>query len=149
MGMARIVPAKPPTDAAPKTPGAMALQLFAVFGAPGAWLLQLVADYALSAEACFPNDTPLARPDPALAWDRPALIAINLLALAAAVLATALAAAVWRRNSRRAGSREDPVEIARGRSRFLAGCGLLTGFGFMAAILFNTVAAIGVPQCSG
>lgn len=145
--MAKIVQAKVEPAGARKTPGAFAIQLFAVFGAPAAWSLQLVINYALAAEACFPNDTPLTQPQPA--WDRAALIGFNLAALAIAAVAALVAVGLWRRNRQSLGSNENPMEIARGRSHFLAVCGLLTGFGFIVAILFNTVAAVGVPQCSG
>jgi hypothetical protein len=147
--MAKIIQANVERSAPRKTTKAVAVQLFAVFGAPAAWSLQLIVNFALAAEACFPNDTPLAQPDPKLAWDRPALIAINLLALAMASLAAFAAVRLWRRSKQGLTSNEDPMATAQGRSHFMAACGLLTGFGFIAAILFNTVAAVGVPQCSG
>jgi hypothetical protein len=122
-------------------------QLFAVFGAPAAWSLQLIVNYALAAEACYPNDTPLAQPN--LSWDRPALVALNLLALVIAAAAAALAWRLFRRDPEGPGFTGDLAEVSQGRTHFLASCGLLTGFGFIAAILFNTIALLGVPQCSG
>jgi hypothetical protein len=147
--MAKIVPARVQPLPPRKMPERMALQLFALFGAPAAWSLQLLINYPIAAEACFPNDMPLAHPAPYLAWDRAGLIAFNLAALAVGVVAAMIALALRRRSRPSIGPNGEPLEIARGRSQFMAACAVFASFGFIAAILFNTVAAIGVPQCSG
>jgi hypothetical protein len=80
----------------------------------------------------------------------PALLAINLAAIAAALAAGMLALRLWRR------TREihPPVynqllPAAAGRIRFLAICGVLTGFGALAAIIFDLIALLAVPPCAG
>jgi len=128
----------------------VAALLFGLFGAPAAWTVQLVVGYALAAEACFAEGRPLRVPRAALAWDRPVLIAVNILALAVAALATWTAYRAWRGvRGEKPGSHRELLDIGEGRTRFMAAAGLMSGFGFIAATLFNLAAAIGVPQCSG
>ena len=126
----------------------VALLLFAAFGAPAAWSAQLIINYALTAQACFPDDKPLRLPAAGLAWDRPAALGLNLLALLVGAVATWTAWRLWRRE-RAPAPRSELIVTRDQRICFMALCGLMTGFGFMAAILFTTVAAVGVPQCSG
>jgi hypothetical protein len=147
--MSRIVEydrqSHPPPEQARRS---LAILLFALFGAPAAWSAQLIANYAITADACFPNDVPLPFPAAFLPWDRQLALAINILALLIGAAATWTALGVWRRE-RGPGSRTDLSRTRDERICFMALSGLMTGFGFMAATLFNTVAALGVPQCSG
>jgi hypothetical protein len=122
--------------------------LFALFGAPAAWSLQEIVGYALTAEACFPNDKPLPFPDAAVSWDKPAALALNILAL------VVCAAATWTAWSLFKASKDPAAESGLGPTRaqricFMSLAGLMTGFGFLAATLFNLVDVAGVPQCSG
>ncbi len=128
----------------------MPMLLFGVCGAPAAWLVQLVLGYALAAYPCFPDDTAYARLPHSWWWDRGVLFAINLGALAVAILATLVARGSWRRTAQEGpGTHRELLELGEGRTRFMAACGVLTGLGFIAAILFNTVGLAGTPQCSG
>lgn len=146
--MAKILPYDRRTRPPPKEAlRIVATLLFAAFGAPAAWSVQLILNYALTAEACFPNDRPLRWPTAVLTWDRPTALVINVLALLVGAAATWTAWRLWRQE-RAPGAQNQLVVTRDQRICFMALCGLMTGFGFMAAILFNTVAAVGMPQCS-
>lgn len=146
--MARTVhTAAPPALPAGQLLRSLVRPLFGVFGAPAAWIFQLVLNYALATYPCMPNDMPYASVPSSWAWDRPVLFAINLIALVVAFAAALLSTADWRRT--RAWNARGPLKARETRIRFLAYCGLMTGWGFLAAIAFNTVDLIGVPSCSG
>lgn len=123
---------------------------FAVFGPPIAWFTQLNVNYALDSYPCFPHDTP--RSDLLLGWEGvgAALFAINIAAILVALIAVVVSLRVWRATS----NDHPPIDNeflppAVGRTRFLAICGTLTGFGFMAATIFNLIALLVVPTCPG
>jgi hypothetical protein len=124
--------------------------LFAVFGAPIAWFIQLNVNYALDSHPCFPHDTP--RSDLLPGWEGVgiALLVINVAGILVAVAAAVVSLRVWRATSKD----HPPVDNeflppAVGRTRFLAICGTLTGFGFMGATIFDLVALLVVPTCPG
>jgi hypothetical protein len=126
------------------------LLIFIVLGGPIAWFLQLTANYGLVSHPCYPQSAPRTAFLPGWAWVSPALLAINLAALAAAFVAGFLALRLWR------ATRESYPPVynellppAAGRTRFLAICGMLTGFGAVAAILFDLIALLTVPPCLG
>jgi len=121
--------------------------LFGLFGAPAAWIGQLVLNYALASYPCMPDDAAYASVPASWAWDRPLLFAINILALLIALAAAVSATQDWRRS--RDWKAHGPLQARATRIRFLAYCGLMTGWGFLVAIGFTTVALIGVPSCSG
>ncbi len=133
---------------APELLRSLVRPLFGIFGAPTAWIVQLVLGYALASYPCMPDDTPYAHLPPSWAgWDRPALFAVNILALLIALAAALVSTADWRRT--RSWKEHGPLKARETRVRFLAYCGLLTGWCFVAAIAFNTVDIIGGPSCSG
>jgi hypothetical protein len=124
-----------------------ALLFSALTAPPLAWAAQLFIDYGLASHACFPGDAPRrARPeDGALhGW----LLGINLVALVIAIAATATSFVIWRRTrGEAAGGHEHAVEAGQGRTRFFAVWGLWSGVWFILQILFQTIAAVGVPGC--
>ena len=137
----------PPAIPAKELLRSLVRPLFGVFGAPIAWIIQLVLNYALATYPCMPNDVPYASVPSSWSWDRPVLFAINILALLVALTAAIIATADWRRT--RLWKEHGPLKARETRIRFLAYCGLMTGWGFLLAIGFNTVDLIGVPACSG
>ncbi len=146
--MARIVQAL--AEARPEVSQflrSLARPLFGVFGAPAAWFAQLVLNYALASYPCMPNDAPFARLPPTWSWDRPVLFVVNVLALLISLASAVVATADWRRA--RTLKQWGPLEAHDNRVRFLAYCGLMAGWGFLAASAFNTIDLIGVPACSG
>jgi hypothetical protein len=123
---------------------------FAVFGGPIAWFTQLTVNYALDSHPCFPHYAP--RSDLLPGWQGvgTALLAINIAAILVAPAAAVVSLRLWRAK----GNDHPPIDNeflppAVGRTRFLAICGTLTGFGFTAATIFNLVALLVVPTCPG
>jgi hypothetical protein len=146
--MTRIVhTTAPPAIPAPHLLRQLVRPVFGVFGAPAAWIAQLLLNYALAAYPCMPNDMPYPAPPSSWAWDRPVLFVVNILALIVALAAAVTATADWRRT--RGWNQHGALQARATRVRFLAYCGLMTGWGFLLAIAFNTVDLIGVPACSG
>jgi hypothetical protein len=126
------------------------LMTFAVTGAGGAWLIQLIFDYGLAAHRCYPADEPVLAPDVPGSWTHPALLALNLVAILMAIAASAAARSIWHRTKdEHGGSAHRLLTAGEGRTRFLAMCGQLAGIGFLIAILFDTVALYMVPRCFG
>jgi hypothetical protein len=124
--------------------------LFALFGGPAAWFLQLCAGYALASEPCFRGGYRVAAPVPALQWTWPAMI----LAMAAAIAISLLSLLVsWRTFKRTreegAGDAHPPIGVSEGRTRFLALWGVLLGSGFALASTFTAVAFLTLPRCAG
>jgi hypothetical protein len=125
-----------------------ALLFAALLAAPLAWAAQLLLNYALAANACFPRQTPRTSPAPGWEWLHSGLIAINLVALAIAIAATLVTAALWRRTREEAqGGHEQLIDVGHGRTRFFAIWGVWSGVWFIIQILFGAVAAIGAPGC--
>jgi hypothetical protein len=123
---------------------------FAVFGPPIAWFIQLNVNYALDSHRCFPHDAP--RSDLLPGWEGvgTALLTINIAAILVALAAAVVSLRVWRATSKD----HPPIDYEFlpppvGRTRFLAICGTLTGFGFTAATIFNLAALLVVPTCPG
>lgn len=102
---------------------------FALAGGPLAWLVQLAFGYALAARSCY------AGPD-RLAFGQ---IGWGTLILLLGCFGIALAGGAVAAGLRRAGDRA---------LRFLAGWGMLLGFGFAGLILLNVIALVGVPPCA-
>ncbi|WP_363346039.1 hypothetical protein [Methylocystis echinoides] len=118
----------------------------ALLAAPLAWSAQLLINYGLASEACFPREAPKSAP----IWGslHAELLAINLLALAIAIAATIVSYVIWRRVSEEAaGGHAHLVEAGEGRTRFFAIWGVWSGVWFILQIIFGTVAAVGVPGC--
>ncbi|HVI29915.1 hypothetical protein [Hansschlegelia sp.] len=120
----------------------------ALFTAPAAWFLQLCAVYALGSHACYPRAAPLQAALPGWEWTWGASLAINLATLVLAVAATAFSYWIWRQTRGESeGGHHHAVEAGEGRTRFLAVFGLWSGVWFALAILFDTIALMGVPLC--
>lgn len=126
------------------------LLLFALAAGPAVWITQLVVNYGLASYSCYPRW----RPAPAVLpgwhgiwWGQ---LAINLVAIVIALAATALCYRDWRlTRGEHPGASEHALEAGEGRTRFLALVGVMSGLGFAAAALFDTVALLGVPLCAG
>ena len=123
--------------------------LASLIAGPAAWIVQLVLGYGLSSLACFPHDAAL-RQSPLQGWSTEPLIlgVINGVCLAIAIGGGVMALIHWRRtHGERGGGAAQAMEIGEGRPRFLAICGMMSSFGFAAAILFDTPAILAVPAC--
>lgn len=127
-----------------------ALLFLGLLAGPVVWGLQLVANYSIASHACYPGDKPHlgSLMSGHTVWT--AVLIVNLVAVALAIAGAALSFQRWRESrAEAAGSATHAVEAGEGRSRFLALWGVMTGCGFLLAILFNTLAIFLVPQCSG
>ena len=80
-------------------------------------------------------------------WTRWVALAINLAAALVAIAAGMTGLAIWRAVGR--GDSEPAPNPLEGRARFFGVCGSLSGFGFLAAILFGAVMILGAPACRG
>lgn len=141
-----------------------------LFGAPGAWLLQVMLSETLAARACYGASAPYATPavGQMTAW----LWSIAALALAIAVTCAVLAAHGLRfltaslerfESASRDDARDDPmygrlehrdvawpsgqVQVIR-RKRFLALCSTLIGCGFVVGLLFTVPVQFFLNTCS-
>jgi hypothetical protein len=106
--------------------------LFGAAAAPLFWLGQMMLGYGVTAAICYPGDHPvsLAAAGPLFA----ALVAFDLVALAACAAGGFVALRAWR-------------QTGGGPGRFLAFWGLMSSLWFAAAILFNAIASLAVPPC--
>ena len=120
--------------------GHPSLLLFGVFAAPAAWVLQLVASYAIAASSCFPNG--VATPGTASISRMPLAI------IALACMLTALAGLVVALQQHRAAG-GDAATRQPARSRALARVGILSSILFLGAIGFSIVMLSLSPQCAG
>ena len=123
--------------------------LSSLIAGPAAWIVQLVVGYGVSSLACFPHDLAL-RQSPPQGWSaEPVMLGvINGVCFAIAILGGVVALLHWRRTrGERGGGAGRALEVGEGRTRFLAVCGILSGFGFAVAILFDAPAIMAVPAC--
>lgn len=121
-----------------KAPRRFWLSMSGASAAPIFWIGQMMLGYWVSAEACYGSDHPgAALPAASL---RALLIAFDGVAILAALAGGIAAYAAFR------ASRREATDVE-GRTRFLAVWGLLSSLWFLAAILFNTIASLGVPPC--
>ena len=138
------VPPSPQRDRAP--PGVL---LLALAIGPGAWIVQLAGDFALSSNACRPHDVPRALP-PAAGWggEHLVLFGVNLVCLALCLAGGGMAWLYWRRSHHeKRGEAPTLVEVGEGRTRFMAACGVFAAALFALAIAFDTTLPFFVPLC--
>lgn len=123
---------------------------FGLFAGPVAWGIQLVTNFALASNRCYPDGISRATILPGWQWSSPTILAINIVAAILALIGAAVSYSHWQavRNEHQ-GSARQLVEAGEGRTRFLALWGVMTGLGFFVAIIFDTVALSMVPQCAG
>ncbi|HEX6860759.1 MAG TPA: hypothetical protein VF138_11250 [Caulobacteraceae bacterium] len=121
-----------------------------VYAAPAAWGLQFLIGYSLAAYACHPGRMALADVPEGWEWTRLFALVVNIVAAGVALWAGLVALSVWRATRREKDERSTRVlEAGEGRTRFLGVWGMLTSFGFLIAIIFDTVMILGAPACRG
>jgi len=119
--------------------------LFGATAAPLFWLGQLILGFLVTADACFGGDHPTRAASPPL---HTALFAFDGIAVAASVAGGIVAYASWRTlYGEQQGGHEVALETGEERARFLALWGILSSAIFLTAILFTTIATVGVPLC--
>lgn len=136
-------PAHPATAAHAVGLGAL---WFGVFGAPLVWSLQLLLGYSLVAHSCFPGAEPRATPVIGGLWSILLVVSVG-----AAVVALAAGGTAWRswrmtRQEHR-GDHGELLEVAEGRTRFMALAGMLLSSLFLLGIVLNALPLFLVPAC--
>ena len=119
---------------------------FGLAAGPTIWIVHLVANAILAAHGCAPGSVGRA----AAHWSatRTTLVAVDIVALSVTLAAAAASLWCWRTVRQEHSDTGDIAQVGEGRTRFIAICGLLASAGFAIAILFDTFAAVMVPQCS-
>lgn len=113
------------------------------------WMIQLLVNCGITSYSCYPSVIELAAPAPGWTHVWTAVIVINLVMLALAIVATGLSYRNWRiLSGEHPDLRDDLVEAAEGRARFVALCGALTGLGFIGGIVFDLISVLGAPICN-
>jgi hypothetical protein len=121
---------------------------FGMFGAAAAWITQLVGNYMLVNLLCYRHQAPLSRELERGAGVWPAVLALNLIAMVVAVVATFTAYRTWRlTREEHPGDAQHALDVGEGRTRFMGLVGIMTSGGFVAAIVFDTIVLLIVPQC--
>ena len=131
---------------------------FGLLGAPAAWVMQTLLNLPISSHACFPKLAPLEMP--ATGALRGILFLVSVLAILVSAAALVAALRGWARthdeNQDRAGkgaghdSSTALAETGEGRTRFMAGAGVLTSLTFLlVATIHATVVFLVAPACGG
>lgn len=136
--MEEVTYSDPPMQA--RLPVGFALA-FAVFGAPAAWLVQLIVNYALSAHACFPIDIPLVTPVWGPLWY--ILIGVDMTAIIVAGASFFVALGQWT-----AWRGASMTHIGERRNRYIAQWAVLTSTLFSIAVIFTIVMLFIEPVCN-
>lgn len=123
--------------------------LLALFGAPAAWVIQMMLTQPIAAYACYPHQVPLSVP----LWPQlPAILAtISLVCLAGSLFSGYVAWNSWRELGHPLGddsNKNHAIQADEGQTRFLVMLGIMSSFVFIVAILFNTFAVLLIRSCS-
>ncbi len=121
------------------------LVLVALFLAPSAWSLQLLASYLLNGDTCTGGVASLLPPGPRLV----VLAVIGALATAACVIGLAAARRTWRLTRDEArGDHHAALTSGAGRTRFLGLCGIIASSIFLVGAIFALLIPLLVPPCA-
>ncbi|WP_213768790.1 hypothetical protein [Caballeronia sp. dw_19] len=115
-------------------------QIYALLGAPLAWIVQICVCEALAAQACYPAQDPLAHPD--LHALGAYIGAVSLVCLAVALGGLTAAWRGWRTLRQGAGTNPD-----RRAGRFLFHVAILSSPMFVLGLLVTAMAALIVSPC--
>jgi hypothetical protein len=120
---------------------------FGLWGAPTAWSVQLLVDYAVAAYGCYPHRTPLMRP----AVPVQVITAIvGGIALVVALAALTASARSWLAARRAGAPAEDEARagaVPLSRIRFMAVAGFITSLLFACGVVLNAISPALVPSC--
>lgn len=122
---------------------------FGLFGAPAAWSVQTLADYATNAHGCFPRLYPLALPT--IGASRMSAVLGVVSAVAVVIGAAALAVSLHSYQATRHESRGEAhelLEVGEGRTRFMALSGVMLSALFLLASLVHAASVFLLAECS-
>ena len=119
---------------------------FGFLGGPVAWSLQLAINGSLAGLACLGD---AATPDVEMAgWTQPAVIVVNLAALAVAAVALIVSVLNLRKTwEAEAGEGHGVMGAGEGRTRYMSVWGIWTSLLFLCAIAFNTISVFWSGLC--
>ena len=123
--------------------------MFGFWGGPIAWIGQLLVNYGLSSQVCYPGTAPFSTLPVGSRWITGGLLGLDVATLLVGIAAAFVAYrafAITRHEMD--GGPHRLLEIGEGRSRFLSLCGLITACGFLLIMLFNTLSLLLVPLCA-
>jgi hypothetical protein len=121
--------------------------LFALFGAPAAWLLELLVNFATTSFVCDKGQSPAALPA-VPAWVQPLISGANVLALVIAALSLVTGIILIRRTGEEHRPRSgEPIDAGEGRTRVLAVWAIGGAAVFLIALIANTFSLALVPIC--
>lgn len=119
---------------------------FGVFGAPFAWAVQLIVNYAIVAHACFPDGVPLEQP--VFSGARAVSLCVSAVCLLTAVAAILVARRSLERTQPPAGDAGERVlGTGRGRARFMAMAGLIVSILFTFGVLMAALPLLTRSAC--
>jgi hypothetical protein len=118
-----------------------------LFGAPVAWLGQMLTSEIVSSYACYPHRVPLAAP--LSPWMGPLLDLISIMAVFVALASDATCLIAWREIRHEKEERGSVVDTGEGRTRFLLSVGLMASFLFTLSLLFTICALLLIQPCGG
>ncbi|MGD0958411.1 MAG: hypothetical protein ABSB19_01250 [Methylomonas sp.] len=118
-----------------------------IFGAPVAWINQMLLSMPIAAHDCYPFQAPLTSP---IRQDLPAiLMTIGITCLAIALISGVSAWSTWRQYQHRQTDKGiSLINRSEHRTRFLIKTSLMSSFIFIVAIVFNICAIMLVSPCS-
>lgn len=124
----------------------LSVLIFGLAAAPLAWLAQTSLNYLVASRACYPFEARKLQVVVDGLW--PVLIIATVVALAVGIVAAMVSWRAWSatREEHHGGS-HPAIEVAEGRTRFLALAGVMISGLFVAAVLFNAVGLFLVPPC--
>lgn len=125
---------------------ALAALWFGLFGAPAAWSVQLMANYALVAHGCFPSAEPRSTPVFGGLWTVALVVSIVALLVAAAAFLVARRSWLSTREEHH-GDREALLEVGEGRTRFMAYAGMLVSALFVLGVIMATIPLFILSPC--
>ena len=119
---------------------------FGLFGAPVAWSLQLLFNYALVSHSCFPATDPRSVPTLGGLWT-----VVLVASVVAAAIALAAAATAWRSwrltREEHHGDEGALLDAGEGRTRFMVAAGMLLSAIFLFGIVMNALPLLLVQPC--
>ena len=135
---------RPPVEAQSREPGLAWLGLL-MFATPIIWGVRLVAKFIIASQVCYPDGERLFALPARTSSVWPTLLAIDLVAIAVAVATIMISYRVLRRAIPIAPRKL--IQLGKGRTRFVALWGLIIGFTFLGATLYDIAPLLVVPVC--
>ena len=121
--------------------------LFALLGAPAAWIIELLVGFAVTSFTCDMHQSRAAL-SAVPGWVPPLITVVNLLALLIAALSLVAGVVLIRRTHGEHHARSgEPIDAGEGRTRVLAVWAIVGAIIFLIALLTNSFSLSLVPIC--